>query len=190
MKKSLKSTPPRSRPIGGIRTSLTSEVTILPNAAPMITPTARSTTLPRMMNVLNSLSMGLSPVRAARARGAPSWPTRSAHTLQRAPGGARGAGETRPRGRLDERRVSAHALGGASLEAGRLRGLRLLHRSDPVNDLLGNEPDRKSEHDHVRDQVRQCHRPPSSDAITKQAACHQQSRGITAFWRPLARGPG
>src|SRR2546425_402239 len=91
MKKSLKSTPPRSRPIGGIRTSLTSEVTIVPNAAPMITPTARSTTLPRMTNVLNSLSMGLSPVRAARARGAPSWPTRSAHTLQWAPGGARGA---------------------------------------------------------------------------------------------------
>src|SRR5947207_527173 len=56
MKKSLKSTPPRSRPIGGIRTSLTSEETILPNAAPMITPTARSTTLPRMANSLNSFS--------------------------------------------------------------------------------------------------------------------------------------
>src|SRR4029453_3555701 len=32
MKRSLKSTPPRSRPIGGIRMSLTSEVTMVPNA--------------------------------------------------------------------------------------------------------------------------------------------------------------
>ena len=33
---------------------MTSDVTILPNAAPMITPIARSRTLPRMMNFLNS----------------------------------------------------------------------------------------------------------------------------------------
>ena len=48
------------RPIGGIKTSLTSEVTMAPKLAPMITPTARSTTLPRMMNVLNALNMGRS----------------------------------------------------------------------------------------------------------------------------------
>ena len=38
-------------------TSPTSEETILPKAAPMITPTARSTTLPFMANSLNSDAM-------------------------------------------------------------------------------------------------------------------------------------
>jgi hypothetical protein len=38
-------------------TSFTSEETILPNAAPMMTATARSTTLPRMMNSLKSLTI-------------------------------------------------------------------------------------------------------------------------------------
>src|SRR5690606_19892101 len=52
-----KSTPPSSRPIGGMITLSTSEVTILPNAAPMTTPTARSTTLPRIANSLNSVIM-------------------------------------------------------------------------------------------------------------------------------------
>src|SRR5205809_7182227 len=51
-----KSRPPKSRPTTGMMRSLTSEETILPNAAPMITPTARSTTLPRMANSLNSFS--------------------------------------------------------------------------------------------------------------------------------------
>src|SRR5436305_15276806 len=37
--------------------SPTSEVTILPNAAPMITPTARSTTLPFIANSRNSLNI-------------------------------------------------------------------------------------------------------------------------------------
>src|SRR4029078_9890721 len=32
-----------------------------PKAAPMTTPTARSTTLPRRMNCLNPLSMGMEP---------------------------------------------------------------------------------------------------------------------------------
>src|SRR4029077_9903908 len=41
----------------GIMISLTSEATIAPNAAPMMTPTARSTTLPRIANFLNSSSM-------------------------------------------------------------------------------------------------------------------------------------
>ncbi|OIQ69633.1 hypothetical protein GALL_487640 [mine drainage metagenome] len=35
--------------------SFTNEVTMPPNAAPMTTPTARSTTLPRIANSLNSL---------------------------------------------------------------------------------------------------------------------------------------
>ena len=51
-----------------------------PKLAPMITPTARSTTLPRMMNVLNSLSMVLASKGAA---------SESADTLQRAAGEAR-----------------------------------------------------------------------------------------------------
>src|ERR1700694_5615396 len=53
------STWPNSAPIGGMITSSTSEDTIFPKAAPTITPTAKSTTLPRMANSLNSLSMGL-----------------------------------------------------------------------------------------------------------------------------------
>ena len=50
-----KSTRPSTRPSGGISTPSTSVVTILPNAAPMITPTARSMTLPRAMKSRNSL---------------------------------------------------------------------------------------------------------------------------------------
>ena len=38
-------------------TSFTSEVTMAPNAAPMIRPTAMSTTFPRMANSLNSFNM-------------------------------------------------------------------------------------------------------------------------------------
>src|SRR5687768_8414074 len=40
-------------------TSLTRDVTIPPNAAPMITPMARSSTLPRIANSLNSLNIVL-----------------------------------------------------------------------------------------------------------------------------------
>src|SRR4030081_2309340 len=57
MKRSAKLTPPIALPMGGIRMSLTMEVTILPKAAPRTTPTARSTTLPRMANSLNSFSI-------------------------------------------------------------------------------------------------------------------------------------
>ena len=42
------------RPTTGMITSFTSESTILPNAPPMITPTARSTTLPFTANSRNS----------------------------------------------------------------------------------------------------------------------------------------
>src|SRR3569833_4365098 len=44
-------------PISGMMTSPTSEVTMAPNAAPMMTPTARSMTLPFMANSRNSLSI-------------------------------------------------------------------------------------------------------------------------------------
>src|SRR5690606_33826514 len=54
---SLKSTPPIISPIGGMITLSTKAVTMLPNAAPMTTPTARSTTLPRIANSLNSEAM-------------------------------------------------------------------------------------------------------------------------------------
>src|SRR5215475_248543 len=47
-------------PMIGMMTSPTSEVTMAPNAAPMMTPTARSTTLPFMANSRNSLSIGCS----------------------------------------------------------------------------------------------------------------------------------
>src|ERR1700739_847445 len=53
-----KSTWLRSIPIGGMIMSCTREETIFPNAAPMMKPTARSITLPRMANSLNSLNMG------------------------------------------------------------------------------------------------------------------------------------
>ena len=41
-----KSVLPISAPIGGIRMSFTNDETILPNAPPMITPTAMSITFP------------------------------------------------------------------------------------------------------------------------------------------------
>src|SRR5260221_6287289 len=51
-----KSRPPTMRPMTGMMRSLTSESTIFPNAPPMITPTARSTTLPLTANSRNSLA--------------------------------------------------------------------------------------------------------------------------------------
>src|SRR5580700_2915035 len=55
-----KSTCPMTRPIGGIKMSSTSDDTIFPNAAPIITPTARSKTFPRITNALNSFNIRLS----------------------------------------------------------------------------------------------------------------------------------
>src|SRR3954469_7802699 len=49
----------------GMITSPTSEVTMAPKAAPMITPTARSTTLPFMANSRNSFSMLRPPSRVS-----------------------------------------------------------------------------------------------------------------------------
>src|SRR4029079_15926863 len=57
MNKFEKSRLPKMRPMIGMMMSVTSESTILPKAAPMITPMARSTTLPRNANFLNSWSI-------------------------------------------------------------------------------------------------------------------------------------
>src|SRR5712671_4631841 len=54
---SAKFTLPIALPMGGMMMSLTIEVTILPNAPPMMIPTAMSTTLPRIANSLNSLTI-------------------------------------------------------------------------------------------------------------------------------------
>src|SRR5699024_5421597 len=50
----VKSMPPKRMPMTGMTTSLTRELTMAVNAPPMMTPTARSMTLPREMNCLNS----------------------------------------------------------------------------------------------------------------------------------------
>src|SRR5262245_3139109 len=60
--------PPLIAPMIGMMTSPTSEFTMPENAAPMITPIARSTTFPRNANFLNSSSMVVaSPLRHGRA---------------------------------------------------------------------------------------------------------------------------
>ena len=48
--------------------SSTSDETIAPNAAPMMMPIARSTTLPFSANSLNSFSMAAPPFSAGQAR--------------------------------------------------------------------------------------------------------------------------
>jgi hypothetical protein len=57
MKMLEKSTPPVTTPIGGMMMSSTSDLTMVEKAAPMITPTAMSITLPRSANSLNSFSI-------------------------------------------------------------------------------------------------------------------------------------
>src|SRR5262249_24976700 len=49
--------PPVMTPMIGVTMSVTSELTIAPNAAPMMIPTAISTTFPFIANSLNSLNM-------------------------------------------------------------------------------------------------------------------------------------
>ena len=51
-----KSSPPMMSEMSGLMISLTSAVTMAVNAPPTTTPTARSMTLPREMNTLNSSS--------------------------------------------------------------------------------------------------------------------------------------
>ena len=48
--------PPTTRPSSGLITSFTRLFTTPVKAAPMMMPTARSTTLPRMMKARNSLT--------------------------------------------------------------------------------------------------------------------------------------
>jgi len=54
-----KSTLPSNRPIGGMIISATTDLTMEPKAAPMIMPTAISTTFPLIANSLNSLNIFL-----------------------------------------------------------------------------------------------------------------------------------
>ena len=69
---SAKSGLPPIAAISGVTRSATNAATTAPNAAPMTTATARSTTLPRRMNSRNSLSMRSVRVAAAsRARAVP-----------------------------------------------------------------------------------------------------------------------
>jgi hypothetical protein len=53
---------PVRSPMGGMMTSLTSDVTIFPNAPPMMMPTAISTTFPRSANFRNSFMKFVSMV--------------------------------------------------------------------------------------------------------------------------------
>src|SRR3954464_9687588 len=53
-----KSTLPMASPMGGMMTSSTNDLTMVPNAPPMMMPTAKSSTLPRSAKALNSLSIG------------------------------------------------------------------------------------------------------------------------------------
>src|SRR5258707_13657254 len=71
MNLSRKSTCPSRRPRGGMRTSSTNEVTILANAPPTTTATARSSTFPRMTNALKSFSMVYRLYRSRPCLGAP-----------------------------------------------------------------------------------------------------------------------
>src|SRR5579864_4415609 len=61
MNQLLKSRPPTARPTSGMIKSLTSESTILPKAPPMMTPTAKSTTLPLTAKSRNSLMKDMEP---------------------------------------------------------------------------------------------------------------------------------
>src|SRR5262245_16451599 len=82
--RALKSMPPVARPIGGMSTSETIELTIFPNAAPMMTPIAMSTTLPRCTNALNSATIPIAfpsarRLRARRLRPDPDEPRSRLH---------------------------------------------------------------------------------------------------------------
>src|SRR5436190_19747109 len=76
MNQLLKSRPPKIAPTIGMIRSLTSESTILPKAPPMMTPTARSTTLPLTANSRNSLANDIVvPVGCVRCRSGPVRPS-------------------------------------------------------------------------------------------------------------------
>ena len=67
-----KLTRPCSSPMGGMMTSFTSEVTILPNAPPRMKPKAKGSALPRIANALNSIDRAVLQMSWARGRD-PDW---------------------------------------------------------------------------------------------------------------------
>src|SRR5271154_3387405 len=69
--------------MGGIMISSTSDETIFPNAAPITTPTARSITLPRIANSLNSFSIAFSLQQRSRFCGSPHADCRGISVLGR-----------------------------------------------------------------------------------------------------------
>ena len=72
----LKSGFPKIAAMIGVMMSATNAWTTRPNAAPITTATARSTTFPRIRNALNSASMLLLPVGVARHANIASIATR------------------------------------------------------------------------------------------------------------------
>src|SRR5262245_20718339 len=98
-----KSTPPRRRPMGGMITSATMDVTILPKATPMISPTARSSTLPFTANSRNSLRIGMTRLLARpEHRGCPVTLTDEGAPRE----------ELGPRRRGDAKRLKLHRASG------------------------------------------------------------------------------
>src|SRR4051794_3410473 len=102
----LKSGLPTIAAINGVKMFATSEVTSAPNAAPITTATARSTTLPRKMNSRNSFSM---LVRFATSAPTPSVPGAQVH-----------GGE-----QVLARAEAAHVLGDPLGQVARHRGRRV-----------------------------------------------------------------
>ena len=98
--------------------------------------------------------------------------------------------------------VSVRALGGAPLEARQRRGGRRAidgrrsslapgeARRDPMNDLLGHEPEGKAEHDGVRDHVLQGHGPFLLGAAQTHQPCHLLDARFSRFCSRDSRGSG
>ncbi len=72
--------------IRGVRRSLVRAVTTDPNAAPITTPTARSTTLPRKINCLKPDSMTIPPLAGMADNVNAQWPPVKAHLTGPPPG--------------------------------------------------------------------------------------------------------
>src|SRR5262245_3333095 len=107
---------------------LTSDSTILPNAAPMITPTARSTTFPLKANALNSPNSDLACFAGTYALRSTVTPPRADRGL-RVPLVALDQCLLRPHGGLRPRRAAAQA----GLESGRARFGRAEHGSSTTS---------------------------------------------------------
>src|SRR4029450_6306325 len=100
---------PSARPIGGIRTPSTSVVTILPKAAPMMTPTARSITFPRAMKSRNSFH--ISPPVARRLNDHAQSKPRQGKSCDRAGGGEPESGTDGREERAKPPRVASPGFG-------------------------------------------------------------------------------